>query len=171
VLKLPACIAALSLAASALAAEAPPVATVFTPLAHSSLVTVEGAAAARTLLLRVRRAGDRQALAGAELGVTLNGANIPAALLPDGSWAVPLPQPPPKTPGKLQIVVAHDGVREVLDAQLPAAGGTAAGAAAAPAPAGATGALSALAHKQMSWWVLNIIIAVIGVVAISRRMS
>jgi hypothetical protein len=30
---------------------------------------------------------------------------------------------------------------------------------------------SALAHKQMAWWVLNVVIVLIGVIAISRRMS
>jgi len=164
-------IASLALAAQALAADEAPAATVFKPLAHSALLTVEGAAGARTLLLRVRRASDGQPLDGAELSVTVDGAQTAAALLPDGTWAVPLPQPPAKSPGRLDIVVAHDGVREVLEAQLPAAGGAAPVAAAAPAPAGPAGWLSALAHKQMSWWVLNIAIVVIGVIAISRRMS
>jgi len=171
VLKSLACIAALALPGSALAAGEAPAAAPFAPLAHSALVTVEGSAAARTLLLRVRRSSDGQALAGAELSVTLDGTAVTAALLPDGTWAVPLPQPPAKTPGRLEIVVAHDGVREVLDAQLAVAGGTAGGSAAAPAPAAPAGWLSTLAHKQMSWWVLNIAIVVIGVIAISRRMS
>jgi hypothetical protein len=29
----------------------------------------------------------------------------------------------------------------------------------------------ALIHKQMAWWILNIVIVLIGVVAVSRRMS
>ena len=165
-------IAALALACSARAADAP-AGAVFTPLAHSALVTVEAAPAARTLLLRVRRASDGQPLAGAELSETIDGASAGAALLPDGTWAVPLPQPPAKMPDKLEIVVAHDGLREMLDAQLPAAGAAASGAAAAPAPAPAApaGWLSTLAHKQMSWWLLNIAIVMVGVIAISRRMS
>jgi len=28
-----------------------------------------------------------------------------------------------------------------------------------------------LVHKQMAWWVLNVVIVLIGVIAISRRMS
>ena len=67
-------------------------------------------------------------------------------------------------PGKLSIVVAHDGVREVLEAQPPAA------PAAAP-PAVPRGVASTLIHKQMSWWILNILIVLIGVIAVSRRMS
>jgi len=59
-------------------------------------------------------------------------------------------------------VVAHDGIREVLD-------GTVAAAAAAPAAAGGGGLLRD--HKQLAWWILNIAIVLIAVMAISRRMS
>ncbi|MGP8035386.1 MAG: hypothetical protein ACLPQ6_14760 [Steroidobacteraceae bacterium] len=140
---------------------------VFAPLARSALVAVDGAAAAHTLLLRVRRASDQQPLTGAELSVTLDGARLAATLRPDGTWSVPLAALPAKAPGKLEIVVTHDGVREVLDGQLAsvAPGG------AASVPGGPAGWLSALVHKQMSWWVLNIVVVLIGVIAISRRMS
>src|SRR5580658_517425 len=141
----------------------------FAPLAHSALVAVDGAVSAQTLLLRVRRAADQQPLAGAAVSVTLDGAGAILTQRPDGTWALPLPQPQPQAPGKLEIVVAHDGVREVLDGQLPIATGAA--TATAPPAAGATGKLSALIHKQGSWWVLNIVIVLIGVIAISRRMS
>jgi hypothetical protein len=52
----------------------------------------------------------------------------------------------------------------VLEVQLPA------GAAAAPR-AGRGGVVSALIHKQMSWWILNVVIVLVGVIAVSRRMS
>lgn len=141
------------------------------PLAHSSLVAVEGAVSAGTLLLRVRRASDQQTLTGAALSVSLDGAAAPATERPDGTWVVPLPQPKAGPPGKLEIVVAHDGVREVLDAQLPVAAAAAPAATPAAPPAGTAGKLSALIHKQGSWWVLNIVIVLVGVIAISRRMS
>jgi len=159
-----ACVA--SAAAQTPAAAAP----LFAPVAHSALVAVEGAQSERTLLLRVRRVADQQPLGGAALSVTLDGAGASAAQRPDGTWAVPLPDKL-ATPGKLEIVVAHDGVREVLDGQLPVASGAAAATAAAPPATGAAGKLSALIHKQGSWWVLNILIVLIGVIAISRRMS
>jgi hypothetical protein len=143
---------------------------VFAPVAHSALVAVEGAQSERTLLLRVRRVSDQQLLEGAALSVTLDGAGASVTQRPGGTWAVPLPEKP-QTPGKLEIVVAHDGVREVLDGQLPVVSAARA-ATAAPAPAtGLSGQLSALIHKQGSWWVLNILIVLIGVIAVSRRMS
>lgn len=58
------------------------------------------------------------------------------------------------------MVLAHDGIREVLSGPLPAALGAPA------APAGLFGN-----HKQMVWWVLNIAIVLIAVMALSRRMS
>jgi membrane fusion protein, heavy metal efflux system len=157
-------------AAGALAYAAPaqadsPAGAAFAPVAHSPLVTVEGVVVADTLVLRVRRSADRQPVAGAELSVRVDGRSVPTTPRPEGTWGVPL-QELPKLPGKLSIEVAHEGVREVLDGQLPG------GAAAAPGPsAQSRGIVSTLLHKQMSWWILNVVIVLVGVVAVSRRMS
>ncbi len=141
-----------------------PAGTAFTPLAHSALVTVEGVVAADTLVLRVRRTADQQPLSGAELSVAVDGRSIPATARPEGTWGVPV-RGLPKPPGKLAITVAHDGVREVLEAQLPGGG-------AGVPPASQPGSLAGrLIHKQMAWWILNIAIVLIGVIAVSRRMS
>jgi len=155
-------------AAGALCCAAPalaeaPAGAAFAPMAHSALLTVEGAVAADSLVLRVRRSADQQPLAGAQLSVTVEGRSVPVTPRPEGTWGVPV-RDLPKPPGRLAIEVAHDGVREVLEAQLPA------GAAAAP-PAGRGGVVSALIHKQMSWWILNVVIVLVGVIAVSRRMS
>jgi len=152
-----------ALVCGALAWADSPSGSAFTPLAHSALVTVEGVMAADTLVLRVRRTADQQPLAGAELTVTAEGRSIPVAARPEGTWGVPA-KDLPRAPGKLSIEVSHDGVREVLEAQLPG------GPPAAPPPA-SRGVASTLIHKQMSWWILNIVIVLIGVIAVSRRMS
>ncbi len=152
-----------ALVCAALAWADPPAGAAFTPLAHSPLVTVDSVVAADTLVLRVRRTADQQALAGAQLTVTADGRSIPVTARPEGTWGVPV-KDLPKPPGKLSIEVAHDGVREVLETQLPG------GAAAAP-PAEVRGVASTLIHKQMAWWILNIAIVLIGVIAVSRRMS
>lgn len=140
-----------------------PAGTAFAPLAHSALVSVDGVVAADTLVLRVRRTADQQPLAGAQLTVTAGGRSIPLTARPEGTWVVPV-KDLPGPPGKLSIEVAHDGLREVLEAQLP-------GAPAAAPPGQARGVVSTLIHKQMSWWILNIVIVLIGVIAVSRRMS
>ena len=140
-----------------------PSGSAFAPVAHSALVTVEGVVASDTLVLRVRRSADQRPLAGAQLAVTADGRGIPVTARPEGTWSVPL-KDLARAPGKLSIEVSHDGVREVLEAQLPG------GPAAAP-PGQARGVVSTLIHKQMSWWILNIVIVLIGVIAVSRRMS
>jgi cobalt-zinc-cadmium efflux system membrane fusion protein len=151
-------------------AGAPPAGPVFVPVARSALVTVEGAVAARTLLLRVRSARDQQPLTGAELSVTVDGRSAAAAVRPDGAWTVTLADPARSASGTLEIVVAHDGVREVLDGRIPHADAPPAGGAAA-AGGGSAGLVSTLMHKQAAWWVLNVLIVLIGVIVISRRMS
>lgn len=135
----------------------------FAPVAHSALLTVDGIVAADTLVLRVRRTADRQPVPGAELAVTVDGRSIPVTARPEGTWGVPA-KDLPKPPGKLSIVVAHDGVREVLEGQL------AGGAAVAPASQSRSVAGS-LIHKQAAWWILNVVIVLIGVIAVARRMS
>jgi hypothetical protein len=111
----------------------------------------------------VRRTADQQALAGVRLAVTADGRSLPVAARPEGTFGVPV-KDLPRAPGKLSIEVSHDGVREVLEAQLP-------GSPAAAPPAPARGVASTLIHKQMSWWILNVVIVLIGVIAVSRRMS
>lgn len=143
---------------------AAPAAAGFAPLAHSALLTVEGAVTDDTLTLRVHATQAQAALAVTGLSVSIDGRAFAAARLPDGTWAVPLAALPAHSPGKLELLVSHDGVREVLAATLPAA---------SPAPgAGFAGASNALRqHKQMAWWILNVVVVLIGVIAVSRRMS
>jgi hypothetical protein len=160
-----ACIAA-AVFASAAAAPA------YVEVARSSLVTVEGSVAAQTLRLRVRRTQDQQPVSGAELAVTIDGRAVAGTAGPDGTWTGALPPLAAASPARLGIVVAHDGVREVLEGQMPGAGAPPAAAAdGAGAPGGGAGFLGTLMHKQASWWILNVLIVLIGVIAVSRRMS
>jgi hypothetical protein len=159
----------LALTAGALACVVPaladsPAGAAFAPVGHSALVTVDGVVASDTLVLRVLRTADRQPLAGAELTVSVDGRSVPVTRAPAGTWEVPMRDLPTKPPGSFSVVVAHDGLREVLDGRLPG-GGT------APPPSHSGNAASALIHKQMAWWILNVVIVLIGVIAVSRRMS
>jgi hypothetical protein len=155
-----------ALAAGASAGAAP----AFVPLAHSSLVTVEAATDAGTLMLRVRRTPDQAPLAGAQLQVMLEGRSLPVTPRADGTWDAALGSLAASPDGSaLEITVAHDGLREVLSGRLPGAAATAAGA----SGHGAAGTTASLlkAHKQLAWWILNIAVVLIGVIAVSRRMS
>lgn len=164
-------IAACLLTLVALASGQPPAPPAYLPVAHSALVTVDGALAAQTLLLRVRRTQDQQPVSGAELSVTVDGRSVQGTVRPDGTWAGALTAPPAAAPGRIEIVVAHDGVREVLDGQLPRNSPPPAAADSAAAHAGGAGFWGTLMHKQASWWILNVLIVLIGVIAVSRRMS
>jgi hypothetical protein len=133
------------------------------PLAHSSLLTLEGANTPAGLLLRVRPNSGTTPLTVSEFSVVLDGKSIPAAARTDGTWLVSLPAP--AATGQLDVTVTHDGIRELLSATLPSAQSGAAPA----APAAVTGATGV--HKQIVWWILNVLIVLVAAIAISRRTS
>ncbi len=152
-----------------------------TVMARSALVTLEAGAAPAGLTLRLRRAADQTPLAATDLTVSVEGRNESATARGDGSWSVPLTRP--VTAGdRLEVVVAHDGIREVLGGRFAAPGttpplgaGTPAAGASAARPPGASPAGTVASfwrdHKQMAWWILNIAIVLVAAIAISRRMS
>jgi len=148
-------------AALAQPAAAPPLA----PLAHSALLAVDAAPAAGGLVLRVRRARAETPLQVSEVAVTLDGKSEPATLRPDGTWFVPRPANAQDTGKTLQVTVGHDGIHEILSGRLAVPAGAPGSRA-----SGATSGLSS-AHKQLAWWILNIVIVLIAAIAISRRMS
>lgn len=132
------------------------------PIAHSAQLTLEAETTPTGLVLRVRpAAASAAALSVTELTVSVDGKSAPVTSRADGSFFVPLASESAHE-SKLDVVVTHDGVREVLS-------GTLALPATAPAPSGALGALRN--HKQIAWWILNIAVVLIGAIAISRRMS
>jgi hypothetical protein len=136
-----------------------------TPVAHSALVTLEAGPTAAGLVLRLRHTADQTPVSVTDLTVSIDGNNQLAMRRADGSWFVPLSSPA-LTNAQLEVVVAHDGIREVLSGRITFAGeGT-------PSARNARGAASVLRdHKQMAWWILNIAIVLIAAIAISRRLS
>ena len=83
----------------------------------------------------------------------------------DGSWFVPLSGGAAPANEQLDVMVAHDGIREALSGRVTVAAG-------APGARNASGAPSVLRdHKQLAWWILNITIVLIAAIAISRRLS
>jgi hypothetical protein len=133
------------------------------PLAHSALLTLEGASTPGALILRVRSNAAATPVTVSDFAVTIDGKDAPATARADGAWRVALPANLATSEVRVGVTVTHDGIRELLTAQLPVT-------AAAPArTAPATGA-SGL-HNQLLWWILNIAIVLIAAVAISRRMS
>jgi hypothetical protein len=128
-------------------------------IAHSSLLTLSGAASPSELRLWVRRTADAAPLVVGEFATTIDGRKAPATHAADGSWSVPLVN---LAAGEHQLsaTIAHDGIRELLEGKFTAAG----------APAAGLGGLGGN-HKQMLWWILNIGIVAAAALVISRRMS
>jgi hypothetical protein len=150
-----------ALAATGLACVQAAAEPLFQPLAHSALISVDAAAPAPdTLTLRIRHTGGQALVSPVEVEVAAQGHNLPVTANTDGTWTVALKELGGKPPGKLDLVIGHDGIRELLSGTV---------AALASSTATATGLLGN--HKQLAWWILNIAIVLIAAIAISRRMS
>ena len=129
-----------------------------TPVAHSALVTLEAGPTATGLVLRLRYTADQTPVSVTDLTVSVDGKSQLTMRRADGSWFVPLSGAAPANE-QLDVVVAHDGIREALSGRITVA-------------RSANGAASALRdHKQVAWWILNITIVLIAAIAISRRLS
>jgi hypothetical protein len=135
-----------------------------TPVAHSALVTLEAGPAAAGLVLGLRHTADQTPLSVTDLTVSVDGRSELAMRREDGSWFVPLSDA--ITDAHLEVVVAHDGIREILSGRITIPAARTGGA------RNASGTASVLRdHKQMAWWILNIAIVLIAAIAISRRLS
>ena len=135
-------------------------ATPFVTVAHSAQLTLETSAGPQGATLRLVPRAQGAAAGITEVSVSLDGTREPVRLQADGAWFVPLPTALAAHGGKLDVYVVHDGIREVLSGTLvPAASATTGG-----------GPLRAI-HKQLAWWVLNIVVVLVAVIALSRRMS
>jgi hypothetical protein len=152
----------LACAARALAADAP--APVFTPVAHSALIVLTAARTASGVTLHLEGAAGSPPLHVTGLTASVDGKSVPLTPLGEDSWSLASPAAGAAAEDKLEVTVDHDGIREVLSGALPAR------PAATPAQ-GSAGTSLLHNHKQLAWWILNIGVVLIAVLAISRRMS
>jgi hypothetical protein len=144
------------LAATAAAVRRP---AILAPLAHSTALTLEGASVPGALILRVRPSATGTPLNVSDLAASIDGKEMSATPQADGAWRVALPGHPAASEGRLDVAVTHDGIRELLTAKVALSKPS------APQSGGAG------VHNQLLWWVLNIAIVLIAVLAISRRTS
>ena len=148
--------------AAGLACAQAPADAPFTMFGRSALVSVEAARLAPdTLTLRIRHA-DESAVVPLQVGAAAAGRNLPVTANTDGTVTVSLKDLRGTPPARLDLLISHDGIRELISGKL-----------AAPAAGSASGTAAGLLrdHKQMAWWILNIAIVLIAAIAISRRMS
>lgn len=170
-----ACTALVFLTASGLAAESPAQAApavqsppaqpagpvrlapnVAAQLAHSALLSIDGTATADTLRLGIRRVSDKSLVSSDDVTVTVDGRNESVTRENGGAYEVPINDLRGDAAKDVEITVAHDGIREILSGKVTVAE--------------ATSTDSLLRdHKQVAWWILNIVIVLVAAIALSRR--
>jgi hypothetical protein len=153
-------IGALLASTTLLAAPAPdtaPVRPVY-PIAKSAQLAVEAIPENDNLTLHIRRATDQSALISDDVKATIDGKAEPVTRQSDGSYLISAAELRGDVPHDIELVVGHDGIHELLSGQLSL-----------PASGSAGGLLGD--HKQIAWWILNIVVVLIAVIAISRRKS
>src|ERR1700730_2492576 len=145
------------LAGAALAADPTPPAPAV-PVAHSALLTIDATHTDDGVALHIKHAGNQIPIDGRDVTVSVDGKSQPVTPAPEGTFLLSTKGLAGDGERQIDIVVAHDGIREILTGKvtLPKVGTT----------------LDLWRdHKQMAWWVLNIAIVLIAVMAFSRRQS
>ncbi len=148
---------ALLAATSAFAADPTPPAPVI-PVAHSALLTIDATTTDDGLALHVKHTGNQVPIDGRDVTVSVDGKSQPVTPAPEGTFLMSTKELGGDGERQFDIVVAHDGIREILTGKvtLPKVGST----------------MDLWRdHKQMAWWILNVAIVLIAVMAFSRRQS
>jgi hypothetical protein len=126
-------------------------------IARSALLSVEAVANADTLQLRIQRVSDRSLVSSDDVTVSLDGRNEPVTRQSSGAYELAINNFRGDGARDVEITVAHDGIREALSGKVSVA------------EAGSASGLLSSNHKQLAWWVLNIVVVLIAAIAISRR--
>jgi hypothetical protein len=129
-------------------------------IARSALLTVDGTATDDSLQLNIRRTHDKSSITSGDVTVTVDGKNEPVTHENGRPYEVPINDlrgdGSRDTARDVEIIVPHDGIREILSGKVSVTEGASAG--------------SLLGnHKQMAWWILNIVIVFVAATVISRR--
>lgn len=127
-------------------------------VARSAQLLIDATESSDTVAFWIRHASDRRLVGGQDVKVTVDAK--PQAVTPrtDGSFTMSTDDLRGKEPKPVEIIVGHDGIREILTGQLP------------PPPEGSgTGMLGG--HNQLAWWIINLAVLLIGAFALSRRKS
>ena len=146
------------LAGATFAADPTPPAPAPIPVAHSALLTIDATHTDGGLALHIKHAGNQIPIDGRDVTVSVDGKSQPLTAAPEGTFLLSTKDLAGDGERQFDIVVAHDGIREILTGKviLPKVSAT----------------LDLWRdHKQMAWWVLNIAIVLIAVMAFSRRQS
>ena len=129
------------------------------PVAHSALLTIDATSKGDILELHVKHAGNNIPIDGQNVTVSVDGKSQPVTPEPEGTFALSTKDLPGDGDRQLDIIVGHDGIREILTGKV--------------AIPKASSAASDLwhDHQQMAWWILNVGVILIAVTAFSRRSA
>jgi hypothetical protein len=125
-------------------------------LAHSALLTIDATSTDDSLNLVIRRVRDRSPVNSDAVTVTVDGKSTSFTRGSDGTYQLPISDLRGDGTREIDVIVAHDGIREVLSGKLSL-------------PDEVTAGSVFRDHKQVAWWILNIVIVLIAAIAISRR--
>jgi hypothetical protein len=124
-------------------------------IAHSALVDVEATARADVLQISVRRVADKSLVNTDDITVAVDGKNEPVTHERGTIYELAVNDLRGEGVKDIDVTVAHDGIREILSGKVSLA-------------EPATESLWR-DHKQIAWWVLNIVIVLIAALAFSRK--
>jgi hypothetical protein len=127
-------------------------------IGRSALLTIEGTATADALQLSIRRMSDQSLVSSDDVTVSVDGKNQSVTHAKGGVYELPINDLRGDGARDVDVTVAHDGIREIVSGKVSVA------------EASSTQSLLR-DHKQVAWWILNIVIILIAATAISRRKS
>jgi hypothetical protein len=127
------------------------------PVAHSALLTVDANQNGDSIALFVRRSHDHSVVSSNDVTVSVDGKNEPVSHDSNGGYSVPAADLRGDGERPIEIIVGHDGIREILSGKI--------------AVQAATESSFLSDHRQIGWWVLNIVIVLIAAIILSRRKS
>jgi len=125
-------------------------------IAHSALLSVAATPTADSLRVSIRRVGDQSLVSSDDVTITVDGRNESVTRENGGGYEVPINDLRGAGARDIEVIVAHDGIREILTGKVTVI------------EAASTDSLLR-DHKQVAWWILNIVIVLVAAIALSRR--
>jgi hypothetical protein len=127
-------------------------------IAHSAQILADATMSDDKLFLRLRNAKTQAVIQSNDLTFNVDGKPQTAKVQLDGTYAVALDALKGTGGRNVEIIVGHDGIREILSNKIAAIDAKSPG-------------LSLGGHNQLAWWILNIGVVLVGVLALSRKKS
>jgi hypothetical protein len=123
-------------------------------IGRSALLVIDAKPAGDVLLLQITRVTGTATVPADDVAAAVDGKAVPVTRSAAGI-SIPLDELHGEAHA-IDITVAHDGIREIISGRLTI-------------PDRASAGSLWRDHKQVAWWILNILIVLIAAIAISRR--